>query len=130
MKADGTRCDCSLPCRLEAEIKEAQVRAKEEMMQGIQIVKEMAQQELSSQKAAYESKIKVLEAELVGGRAVFLPHQGVPSELRILGGPGASRGKRGLRGRGAGWMGLLSTVFIALYMCLYYILRNELNLNS
>ncbi|XP_010829379.1 PREDICTED: kinesin-like protein KIF14 [Bison bison bison] len=50
--------------QLEAEIKEAQVRAKEEMMQGIQVVKEMAQQELSSQKAAYESKIKVLEAEL------------------------------------------------------------------
>ncbi|XDB58875.1 hypothetical protein ABFV05_012491 [Capra hircus] len=50
--------------QLEAEIKEAEVRAKEEMMQGIQIVKEMAQQELSSQKAAYESKIKVLEAEL------------------------------------------------------------------
>ena len=67
------------------------MRAKEEMMQGIQIVKEMAQQELSSQKAAYESKIKVLEAELVGGRAVFLPHQGVPSELRILGGPGGER---------------------------------------
>lgn len=43
------------------------MRAKEEMMQGIQIVKEMAQQELSSQKAVYESKIKVLEAELVGG---------------------------------------------------------------
>ncbi|XP_068841900.1 kinesin-like protein KIF14 [Capricornis sumatraensis] len=50
--------------QLEAEIKEAEVRAKEEMMQGIEIVKEMAQQELSSQKAAYESKIKVLEAEL------------------------------------------------------------------
>uniref|UniRef100_A0A8D1LRL2 Kinesin-like protein KIF14 n=1 Tax=Sus scrofa TaxID=9823 RepID=A0A8D1LRL2_PIG len=49
---------------LEAEIKEAQLKAKEEMMQGIQIVREMAQQELSSQKAAYESKIKVLEAEL------------------------------------------------------------------
>lgn len=61
-------------------------------MQGIQIVKEMAQQELSSQKAAYESKIKVLEAELVGGRAVFLPRQGVPGKLRILAGPGASRG--------------------------------------
>ena len=76
------------------------MRAKEEMMQGIQIVKEMAQQELSSQKAAYESKIKVLEAELVGGRAVFLPCQGVPSELRILGGPGASWGKRGLSGKG------------------------------
>ncbi|XP_029082984.1 kinesin-like protein KIF14 [Monodon monoceros] len=50
--------------QLEAEIKEAQLKAKEEMMQGIQIVKEMAQQELSSQKAVYESKIKVLEAEL------------------------------------------------------------------
>lgn len=60
-----------LLCRLEAEIKEAQLRAKEEMMQGIQIAKKMAQQELSSQKAAYESKIKALEAELVKGRTVF-----------------------------------------------------------
>ena len=67
MKVDGAPCGCLLPCRLEAEIQEAQVRAKEEMMQGIQIVREMAQQELSSQKAAYESKIRVLEAELVGG---------------------------------------------------------------
>ncbi|XP_047561328.1 LOW QUALITY PROTEIN: kinesin-like protein KIF14 [Lutra lutra] len=50
--------------QLEAEIKEAQLKAKEEMMQGIQIAKKMAQQELSSQKAAYESKIKALEAEL------------------------------------------------------------------
>ncbi|GAB1285487.1 Kinesin-like protein KIF14 [Apodemus speciosus] len=50
--------------RLEAEIKDAQLKAKEEMMQGIQIAKEMAQQELSSQKAAYESKIQALEAEL------------------------------------------------------------------
>ncbi|XP_040318088.1 kinesin-like protein KIF14 [Herpailurus yagouaroundi] len=50
--------------QLEAEIKEAQLRAKEEMIQGIQIAKEMAQQELSSQKAAYENKIKALEAEL------------------------------------------------------------------
>ncbi|XP_012662067.1 kinesin-like protein KIF14 [Otolemur garnettii] len=50
--------------QLEAEIKEAQLKAKEEMMQGIQIAKEMAQQELSSQKAAFESKIKALEAEL------------------------------------------------------------------
>jgi kinesin family protein 14 len=54
-----------LLCRLEAEIKEAQLKAKEEMMQGIQIAKEMAQQELSSQKAAYESKIRALETELV-----------------------------------------------------------------
>ncbi|XP_040594503.1 kinesin-like protein KIF14 isoform X2 [Mesocricetus auratus] len=50
--------------QLEAEIKDAQLKAKEEMMQGIQIAKEMAQQELSSQKAAYESKIQALEAEL------------------------------------------------------------------
>ncbi|KAI6051554.1 kinesin-like protein KIF14 [Marmota monax] len=50
--------------RLEAEIKEAQLKAKEEMVQGIQIAKEMAQQELSSQKAAYESKIQALETEL------------------------------------------------------------------
>lgn len=50
--------------QLETEIKEAQLKAKEEMMQGIQIAKEMAQQELSSQKAAYESKIQALEAEL------------------------------------------------------------------
>uniref|UniRef100_A0A2K6EFF4 Kinesin-like protein KIF14 n=1 Tax=Propithecus coquereli TaxID=379532 RepID=A0A2K6EFF4_PROCO len=50
--------------QLEAEISQAQLKAKEEMMQGIQIAKEMAQQELSSQKAAYESKIKALEAEL------------------------------------------------------------------
>ncbi|XP_045392048.1 kinesin-like protein KIF14 [Lemur catta] len=50
--------------QLEAEINQAQLKAKEEMMQGIQIAKEMAQQELSSQKAAYESKIKALEAEL------------------------------------------------------------------
>lgn len=33
-------------------------------MQGIQIAKEMAQQELSSQKAVYERKIQALEAEL------------------------------------------------------------------
>ncbi|KAM6217303.1 kinesin-like protein KIF14 [Rhynchocyon petersi] len=50
--------------QLEAEIEEARLKAKEEMMQGIQIAKEMAQQELSSQKAAYENKIKALEAEL------------------------------------------------------------------
>lgn len=61
-----------LRCRLEAEIKEAQLKAKEEMMQGIQIAKEMAQQELSSQKVAYESKIKALEAELVKGRIGFI----------------------------------------------------------
>ncbi|XP_020858841.2 LOW QUALITY PROTEIN: kinesin-like protein KIF14 [Phascolarctos cinereus] len=50
--------------QLEAEIEEARLKAKEEMMQGIQIAKEMAQQELSSQRATYESKIKALETEL------------------------------------------------------------------
>ncbi|XP_058130913.1 kinesin-like protein KIF14 [Dasypus novemcinctus] len=50
--------------QLEAEIQEARLKAKEEMIQGIQIAKEMAQQELSSQKVAYESKIKALEADL------------------------------------------------------------------
>ncbi|XP_052593042.1 kinesin-like protein KIF14 isoform X2 [Peromyscus californicus insignis] len=50
--------------QLEAEIKDAQLKAKEEMMQGIQIAKEMARQELASQRAAYESRIRALEAEL------------------------------------------------------------------
>ncbi|XP_030062914.1 kinesin-like protein KIF14 isoform X2 [Microcaecilia unicolor] len=50
--------------QLEAEIEEARLKAKEEMMQSIQIAKEMAKQELSSQKAIYENKIKALEAEL------------------------------------------------------------------
>lgn len=35
------------------------------MMQSVQIAKEMVQQELTSQKEAYESKIKSLEAEVV-----------------------------------------------------------------
>ncbi|XP_019386228.1 PREDICTED: kinesin-like protein KIF14 [Crocodylus porosus] len=50
--------------QLESEIEEARLKAKEEMIQGIQIAKEMAQQELLSQKKVYESKIKSLEAEL------------------------------------------------------------------
>ncbi|KGL78295.1 Kinesin-like KIF14, partial [Tinamus guttatus] len=50
--------------QLESEIEEARLKAKEEMMQGIQVAKEMAQQELTSQKEVYESKIKSLEAEL------------------------------------------------------------------
>lgn len=51
--------------RLEAEIEEAHVKAKEEMMQGIQMAKEVAQKELSDQKVLYESRIKALEKELV-----------------------------------------------------------------
>ncbi|NXJ37981.1 KIF14 protein, partial [Ciconia maguari] len=50
--------------QLESEIEEARLKAKEEMMQSVQIAKEMAQQELTSQKEAYESKIKSLEAEV------------------------------------------------------------------
>lgn len=51
--------------RLEAEIEEAHLKAKEEMMQGIQMAKEVAQKELSDQKALYEEKIRALERELV-----------------------------------------------------------------
>ncbi|KAL8178214.1 UNVERIFIED_CONTAM: hypothetical protein K2H54_036693 [Gekko kuhli] len=50
--------------QLESEIEEARLRAKEEMMQGIQIAKEMAQQELTSQQRIYESQIKSLEVQL------------------------------------------------------------------
>lgn len=51
--------------RLEAEIEEAHVKAKEEMMQGIQMAKEVAQKELSEQRALYEDRIQALERELV-----------------------------------------------------------------
>lgn len=51
--------------RLEAEIEDARLKAKEEMMQGIQVAREMAQKELSDQKCQYENRIKVLEKELV-----------------------------------------------------------------
>ncbi|MFT7809049.1 kinesin-like protein KIF14 isoform X2 [Arapaima gigas] len=50
--------------QLEAEIEAARLKAKEEMMQGIQVAKEMAQKELCDQKALYENKIKALEQEL------------------------------------------------------------------
>ncbi|OCT85297.1 kinesin-like protein KIF14 [Xenopus laevis] len=50
--------------QLAEEIEEARLRAKEEMMKGIQIAKEMAQQELTFQKSVYEEKIKDLEAQL------------------------------------------------------------------
>ncbi|KAK2835393.1 hypothetical protein Q5P01_015877 [Channa striata] len=50
--------------QLEAEIEEAHLKAKEEMMQGIQMAKEVAQKELSDQKAIYEEKIRALEREL------------------------------------------------------------------
>ncbi|XP_075473177.1 kinesin-like protein KIF14 [Ascaphus truei] len=50
--------------QLEAEIEEARLRAKADMMRGIQIAEEMAAQELTSQRSAYEKKIQALEAEL------------------------------------------------------------------
>ncbi|CAI5776599.1 KIF14 isoform X1 [Podarcis lilfordi] len=50
--------------QLESEIEEARLKAKEEMMQSIQIAKEMAQEELSSQQKIYESQIKSLETQL------------------------------------------------------------------
>ncbi|NXW29849.1 KIF14 protein, partial [Phaetusa simplex] len=50
--------------QLELEIEDARLKAKEEMMQSVQIAKEMVRQELTSQKEAYESKIKSLEAEV------------------------------------------------------------------
>ncbi|NXR47398.1 KIF14 protein, partial [Hippolais icterina] len=50
--------------QLESEIEEARLKAKEEMMQSVQIAKEMVQLELTLQKEAYERKIKSLEAEV------------------------------------------------------------------
>ncbi|XP_060732777.1 kinesin-like protein KIF14 [Tachysurus vachellii] len=50
--------------QLEAEIEDARLKAKEEMIQGIQVAREMAQKELSDQKLQYENRIKNLEKEL------------------------------------------------------------------
>ncbi|XP_043985739.1 kinesin-like protein KIF14 [Gambusia affinis] len=50
--------------KLEAEIEEAHLKAKQEMMQGIQMAKEVAQKELSDQKTLYENRIQALEREL------------------------------------------------------------------
>lgn len=57
--------------RLEAEIEEAHLKAKEEMMQGIQMAKEVAQKELSEQRALYEDRIQALEKELVHSNSSF-----------------------------------------------------------
>lgn len=54
-----------LSLRLEAEIEEAQVKAKKEMMHGIQMAKEVAQKELYDQKALYEDRIRAMEKVLV-----------------------------------------------------------------
>ncbi|XP_031678074.1 LOW QUALITY PROTEIN: kinesin-like protein KIF14, partial [Oncorhynchus kisutch] len=58
--------------QLEEEIEEAHLKAKEEMMQGIQVAKEMAQEELSDQKARYENRIKAL-LERTGTSTMALP---------------------------------------------------------
>ncbi|XP_031715464.1 kinesin-like protein KIF14 [Anarrhichthys ocellatus] len=50
--------------QLEAEIEEAHLKAKEEMIQGIQVAKEVAQKELCDQKLLYEDRIRALEREL------------------------------------------------------------------
>lgn len=58
-------------------MREAQLRAREETLRGIRVAEEMARRELSSQKAAYESRIEALEAELV--RAPGSPGVGAPT---------------------------------------------------
>ncbi|XP_074525189.1 kinesin-like protein KIF14 isoform X2 [Halichoeres trimaculatus] len=74
--------------QLEAEIEEAHLKAKKEMMQGIQMAKEVAQKELHDQKALYEDRIRDLEKELVGEnerkRQQQLDQQRVASEVAEL----------------------------------------------
>uniref|UniRef100_UPI0037E9B30F kinesin-like protein KIF14 n=1 Tax=Semicossyphus pulcher TaxID=241346 RepID=UPI0037E9B30F len=74
--------------QLEAEIEEANLKAKEEMMQGIQMAKEVAQKELHNQKALYEDKIRALERELNGEsqrkRQQELDQQKVASQVAEL----------------------------------------------
>uniref|UniRef100_A0A665X085 Kinesin-like protein KIF14 n=1 Tax=Echeneis naucrates TaxID=173247 RepID=A0A665X085_ECHNA len=55
-----------------AEIEEAHLKAKEEMMQGILMAKEVAQKELSDQKSLYEDRIRALERELVHKTFIFI----------------------------------------------------------
>ncbi|XP_036926426.1 kinesin-like protein KIF14 [Sturnira hondurensis] len=50
--------------QLEAEVKEAQLRAKQELLRGAQLAQEVAAQELAQQRAAYEHRIEALEAQL------------------------------------------------------------------
>ncbi|KAM9503582.1 kinesin-like protein KIF14 isoform 2-T2 [Salvelinus alpinus] len=70
--------------QLEEEIEEARLKAKEEMMQGIQVAKEMAQEELSDQKARYENRIKALERELERKRHWEMDQQQVASKMEEL----------------------------------------------
>ncbi|XP_030640811.1 LOW QUALITY PROTEIN: kinesin-like protein KIF14 [Chanos chanos] len=74
--------------QLEAEIEEARLKAKQEMMQEIQVAKEMAQEELTNQKQEYENKIKALEQELEEetgrNRVQELNRQRVASQMEEL----------------------------------------------
>ncbi|KAL1023324.1 hypothetical protein UPYG_G00039250 [Umbra pygmaea] len=74
--------------QLEEEIEEARLKAKEDMMRGIQVAKEMAQKELSDQKMQYENRIKALEKELEEEgkrkRLQELAQQRVVSEMEEL----------------------------------------------
>ncbi|XP_076582701.1 kinesin-like protein KIF14 [Chaetodon auriga] len=74
--------------QLEAEIEEAHLKAKEEMMQGIQMAKEVAQKELSDQKVLYEDRIRALERQLNGEterkRQQELDQQRVASQMAEL----------------------------------------------
>ncbi|XP_033937920.1 kinesin-like protein KIF14 [Pseudochaenichthys georgianus] len=74
--------------QLEAEIEEAHLKAKEEMMLGIQMAKEVAQKELSEQRALYEGRIRTLERELdeetEQKRQQELAQQKVASQMAML----------------------------------------------
>lgn len=86
-------------CRLEAEVREAQLRAKQELLRGAQIAQEVAARELAQQRAAYEHRIEALEAQLV--TASFL----LPSTLVtpvLASGWGGRRGGCRRRGSAAG----------------------------
>ncbi|XP_053515579.1 kinesin-like protein KIF14 [Artibeus jamaicensis] len=50
--------------QLEAEVREAQLRARQELLRGAQIAQEVAERELAQQRAAYEHRIEALEAQL------------------------------------------------------------------
>ncbi|XP_030063819.1 kinesin-like protein KIF14 [Microcaecilia unicolor] len=50
--------------RIESEIDDARLQAQKEMMQELQVAKDLAQRELSAQKNLYESRIKQLEKKL------------------------------------------------------------------
>ncbi|XP_045674220.1 kinesin-like protein KIF14 isoform X1 [Phyllostomus hastatus] len=49
---------------LEAEVREARLRAKQELLRSAQIAQEVAARELAEQRAAYERRIEALEAQL------------------------------------------------------------------